>query len=90
VDRILDLIARDIKKETENKSERGSGLMQYWEMMKVRGREGALSRIHAEKIAGYREQLRDQTLNTMVHIHDLLVFTSSYVVAGGGRNATTS
>jgi hypothetical protein len=90
VDRILDLIARDIKKETENKSERGSGLMQYWEMMKIRGREGALSRINAEKIAGYRERLRDQALNTMVHIRDLIIFICSYVIAGGGWNTTTS
>jgi hypothetical protein len=90
VDRILDLIARDIKKETENKSERGSGLMQYWEMMKVRGREGALSRINAEKIAGYREQLRDQTLNTTVHIYELSNFIYSHIVAGGGRHTTAS
>jgi hypothetical protein len=88
VDRILDLIASDIKKETENRSERGSGVMQYWEMMRIRGREAALSRINAEKIEEYRERLRDQALNTTVHIRDLIIFICSYFVAGGGRNTT--
>jgi hypothetical protein len=88
VHRILNAIASDIKKETENKSEKGSGLIEYWEAMRNRGREATLSRINAEKIAGYRERLRYQALNTTVHILDLVIFVCSYAIAGSGRNTT--
>ncbi|PVF91123.1 hypothetical protein CPB86DRAFT_792264, partial [Serendipita vermifera] len=62
--RILNEIASDMKKETETESEKVSGLEGYWERMKVRGRETALSEINAKKIAGYRERLRDQAHST--------------------------
>ncbi|PVF99247.1 hypothetical protein CPB86DRAFT_299159, partial [Serendipita vermifera] len=62
--KILNEIASDMKKETETESEKVSGLEGYWERMKVRGRETALSEINAKKIASYRERLRDQALST--------------------------
>jgi hypothetical protein len=86
MNRILNWIASDIKKETEIKSERGSGLVQYWESMKLRGREAALSSINAEKIAGYRERLRDQALNTTVRICISRTFTYLSRITGSYRN----
>ncbi|PVF92053.1 TPR-like protein [Serendipita vermifera] len=62
--RILNEIASDMKKETENDSEKCSTLESYWEKMKSLGREAALSGINAQKISGYRERLRDQALST--------------------------
>ncbi|PVF92052.1 hypothetical protein CPB86DRAFT_240809 [Serendipita vermifera] len=62
--KILNEIAGDIKKETEDNSERDTGLESYWKTMKHLGKEAALSRINAENIARYKERLRDQTLNT--------------------------
>ncbi|PVF99242.1 TPR-like protein [Serendipita vermifera] len=53
-----------MKKETETESDKRSGLEGYWERMKLRGRETALSEINAKKIAGYKERLRDQALST--------------------------
>lgn len=69
--KILNAIASDMKKETETEAERGSGLESYWERMKLRGREAALSEINAKKIADYKDCLRDQALDTMevVGIH---------------------
>ncbi|PVF91549.1 hypothetical protein CPB86DRAFT_878456 [Serendipita vermifera] len=61
--RILNAIASDMKRETEDRSQAGEGLEQYWERMKKLGREAALSRISAGKITSYKEQLRDQALN---------------------------
>ncbi|PVF90787.1 hypothetical protein CPB86DRAFT_803301, partial [Serendipita vermifera] len=46
-------------------TEASDGLENYWETMNVWGREAALSRINAEKISGYKGQLRDQALNVM-------------------------
>lgn len=63
--RILNTIAIDMKRDTETPAETSDGLETYWEMMKGWGREAALSRINAEKISGYKEQLRDQALNVM-------------------------
>jgi hypothetical protein len=64
--RILDYIAGDIQKETGTPSEIGSGVEQYWQKMMSWGKEATLSRINEEKIAEYKERLRDQTMNLMV------------------------
>jgi hypothetical protein len=60
--------------------------VQYWESMNLRGREAALSTINAEKIAGYREQLRDQALNTTVCILIYQTFTYLSRITGSYRN----
>jgi hypothetical protein len=88
VNRILNGIASDLKKETEIRSERGPGLLQYWESMKLRRREAALSTINVEKIAGYRERLRDQALNTTVCILISQTFTYLSPMTGSYRNTT--
>jgi hypothetical protein len=76
--RILDKIASDMKRETEDRSESSEGLEQYWGRMKRVGREAAMSRINAEKIVSYKEQLRDQTLNVTVRfIFCILVHTKT-------------
>ncbi|PVF99230.1 TPR-like protein [Serendipita vermifera] len=62
---ILNEIASDMKKETETESDKGSELKSYWEKMKLWGREVALSEINAQKIASYRERLRDQARDTI-------------------------
>ncbi|PVF94730.1 hypothetical protein CPB86DRAFT_740055 [Serendipita vermifera] len=62
--KILNEIARDMKKETETESEKGSGLERYWERMKLSGREVALSEVNAQMIAVYKERLRDQGIST--------------------------
>ncbi|PVF99233.1 hypothetical protein CPB86DRAFT_814029 [Serendipita vermifera] len=62
--KLLNEIASDMKRETETESEKGSGLKGYWERMKHRRRESALSEINEKKIAGYKECLRDQALST--------------------------
>jgi hypothetical protein len=55
-----------MKRETQDRTETGEGMEQYWERMKSLGREAALSGINAEKITSYREQLRDQALSVTV------------------------
>ncbi|PVF99249.1 TPR-like protein [Serendipita vermifera] len=62
--KILNGIARDMRKETDIGPERESGLERYWETMRHLGSEAALSRINAERIVRYKERIRDQTLNT--------------------------
>jgi hypothetical protein len=61
-------------------------MVQYWEMIKFRGREAALSTINAEKIAGYREQLRDQGLHTTVCIPISRTLTYLSPITGSDRN----
>ncbi|PVF99244.1 TPR-like protein [Serendipita vermifera] len=62
--KILNEIASDMRRETDDDPERASRQENYWETMKHLGREVALLRINAERIGRYRERLRDQTLNT--------------------------
>jgi hypothetical protein len=83
-------MAIDMKKETETSSERGSGLEQYWGTTKRLGREAALSNINAEKIAEYKQRLRDQALNTTVRIQTPFIFLCSRRAIGGTWNSSKS
>ncbi|KAG8807691.1 hypothetical protein FRC17_004316, partial [Serendipita sp. 399] len=56
---VLDNIAEDIKKETQNTSEVSQRLETYWSRVRVIGREAVLANVNAEKIASYQEQLRN-------------------------------
>jgi hypothetical protein len=87
---ILNGVAIDMKKETETSSETGSGLEQYWETTKRLGREAALSNINAEKIAEYKERLRDQALDTTVRIQIASTLVCSHCVIGGAWNSSKS
>ncbi|PVF91547.1 hypothetical protein CPB86DRAFT_830534 [Serendipita vermifera] len=61
--RILNMIATDMKMETQDNSDACERLERYWERTKQLRKEAALSGIKAEKIMNYKEQLRDQALN---------------------------
>jgi hypothetical protein len=87
---ILNGVAIDMKKETETSSETRSGLEQYWGTTKRLGRGAALSNINAEKIAEYKERLRDQALGTTARIRTPYTLVYSYSVIGGTWNPSKS
>jgi pyruvate carboxylase len=87
---ILNGIAIDMKKETETSSERRSGLEQYWGATKRLGREAVLSTINADKIAEYKERLRDQALDTTARIRIPSIPVYSHRVVGGTWNSSKS
>jgi hypothetical protein len=82
VNSILNGIAVDMKKETETSSKGESGPEKYWENMRRWGREAALSKINAEKIADYKERLRDQALNTTVLLYTSFLLICSFRILG--------
>jgi hypothetical protein len=87
---ILNSIAIDMRKETETSSNTRSGLEQYWGTTKRLGREAALSNINAEKIAEYKERLRDQALNTTARIQTAFILVFSRRVTGSTWNSSKS